>query len=220
MADLGAWAGAPEPERLALEGQYTHLEPLHDGHERDLFDIVTAPCAADLLRYLPDAIPQDTNVFHAAMQTSIASRDPLFFAVIDKKTGHVGGRQALMHIVPLHGSIEFGHVLWGPAIARSRVATEALFLSAQYVFDVLGYRRFEWKCNSRNEKSKSAALRFGFRYEGVFRNHMVVKGESRDTTWFAMTDEDWVFLKPRFQTWLAPENFDDAGMQRTKLNTR
>jgi RimJ/RimL family protein N-acetyltransferase len=122
-----------------------------------------------------------------------------------------------MRIVPTHGVIEMGHVLWGPAIARSRVATEALFLFAQYVFEQLGYRRFEWKCHDRNEASKHAALRFGFRYEGTFRNHMVVKGESRDTAWFAMTDADWPAIKTAFQTWLAPDNFNADGSQKTKL---
>lgn len=218
MIDMSAWQAAPEPERVILDGLYASLEPLDPArHEADLFTTVTGPGAEDRLRYLPDLVPPDSMAFHSWMVPASSSRDPMFFAVIDKETGRAGGRQALMRIVPQHGVIEIGHVLWGPVIARSRVATEALFLMAQYVFEVLGYRRFEWKCNNRNEPSKAAALRFGFRYEGLFRNHMVVKGESRDTAWFAMTDEDWPLLKPEFTRWLSPDNFDDMGQQKTKL---
>jgi RimJ/RimL family protein N-acetyltransferase len=221
MADLSAWQGAQAPQPTTLEGRHVRLEPLDCArHEHDLFEMITAPGAEDRLRYLPDPIPVDAAAFHGWMEAGSFSRDPLFFAVIDKATGRVGGRQALMHIVPLHGTIEIGHVLWGPVINRSCVTTEAIYLTAQYVFEVLGYRRFEWKCDDRNEKSKRAALRFGFRFEGIFRNHMVIKSQSRDTAWFAMTDDDWSALKPHFQAWLAPENFDSAGKQKTKLATR
>ena len=123
-----------------------------------------------------------------------------------------------MRIDPDHGVIEIGHILWGPAIARTRVVTEALFLSASYVFDTLGYRRFEWKCNDRNAPSKRAAARFGFRYEGLFRQHMVQKGRNRDTAWFAMTDGDWPALRVGYEAWLLPENFDANGQQMVSLN--
>jgi RimJ/RimL family protein N-acetyltransferase len=140
-----------------------------------------------------------------------------FFAVIDKKTGRAEGRQALMRIDPVHGVIEIGNILWGSAIARTRVATEALYLFAEYVFDTLGYRRFEWKCNDRNEPSRRAAKRFGFGFEGIFRQHMVAKGENRNTAWFAMTDGDWSLAKKGYQAWLAPENFNDDGRQKAGL---
>jgi RimJ/RimL family protein N-acetyltransferase len=122
-----------------------------------------------------------------------------------------------MRITPEHGVIEIGHILWGPAIARSRVATEALFLWAAYVFETLGYRRFEWKCNARNEPSIRAARRFGFTYEGTFRQHLVVKGENRDTSWFAMLDGEWPALRDAYARWLDPANFDADGGQRTRL---
>ena len=122
-----------------------------------------------------------------------------------------------MRIVPEHGVIEIGSILWGPAIARTRVATEALFLCARYAFDELGYRRFEWKCNARNEPSRRAAARFGFSYEGTFRQHMVVKGESRDTAWFAVIDRDWPTLRRAFERWLEPANFDAEGRQKRRL---
>ena len=119
----------------------------------------------------------------------------MLFAVVDKATGKAEGRQALMRIVPEHGVIEIGSIFWGPAMARRRLATEALYLHARYVFDELGYRRFEWKCNNLNEPSKAAALRFGFTFEGVFRQHMIQKGENRDTAWFSMLDGEWPALR-------------------------
>jgi RimJ/RimL family protein N-acetyltransferase len=122
-----------------------------------------------------------------------------------------------MRIVPEHGVIEIGNILWGPAIARTRVSTEAFYLAARYVFDELGYRRFEWKCNDRNEPSKAAALRFGFMFEGVFRQHMWVKGANRDTAWFAIIDCDWPAIRAGFERWLDPSNFDSAGRQRRSL---
>ena len=122
-----------------------------------------------------------------------------------------------MRIDPVHGVIEIGSILWGPAISRTRVATEALYLFASHAFDTLGYRRFEWKCNNLNEPSKRAAERFGFTFEGVFRQHMVTKGNNRDTAWFAMIDGDWPRLKAGYEAWLRPENFDESGQQRSKL---
>jgi RimJ/RimL family protein N-acetyltransferase len=154
------------------------------------------------------------------VEAAAAKDDPLFFAVIDDASARVGGRQALMRITPAHGVIEIGHVLWGPAIRRTRAATEALYLAARYVFEELGYRRFEWKCDDRNEPSKAAALRFGFTFEGVFRQHMWTKGESRDTAWFSMLDREWPRRRAAFERWLDPANFDAAGRERAKLAAR
>jgi RimJ/RimL family protein N-acetyltransferase len=122
-----------------------------------------------------------------------------------------------MRIVPEHGVIEIGDILWGPRMARTRLATEALYLAARHVFDDLGYRRFEWKCNDLNLPSKRAALRFGFAFEGVFRQHMWVKGANRDTAWFAMLDRGWPALRAEYERWLDPGNFDASGIQRTPL---
>ncbi len=145
------------------------------------------------------------------------SLDPLYFAVIDIKTNRCEGRQSLMRIDCNHGVIEIGNILWGPAISRTRVATEAFFLSAQYVFETLGFRRFEWKCDSLNTPSREAASRFGFSYEGLFRQHMVVKGCNRDTAWFSMLDSEWPLLRSMYKRWLALENFDSQGQQRSRL---
>jgi RimJ/RimL family protein N-acetyltransferase len=216
--DLSLWKGVPRPQRIEIDGRYARLEPLSaDRHEADLFASAIEPGADARFAYLFDDVPADAATFHAWMDRVIPIDDPLFYAVVDKSTGRAEGRHALMRIDPVHGVIEIGHVLWGPAIARTRVATEALYLSAEYVFETLGYRRFEWKCNDRNEPSKRAALRFGFAYEGLFRQHMVAKGRNRDTAWFAMIDSEWPALKASYQAWLSPDNFDQQGRQLRKL---
>lgn len=202
------------PARVVLEGRYARLEPLTEGHAEQLL------AASDPRRfeYLPDPPPRDAGDLRAWIAKRTGGDDPVFSAVVDRSSGQTQGRQALMRVVPEHGVIEIGNILWGPAIARTRVATEALFLAARYVFDDLGYRRFEWKCNDRNEASKAAARRFGFVFEGVFRQHMWVKGVSRDTAWFAMLDRDWPRLRETYTRWLDPANFDAAGRQRSRLS--
>jgi len=217
--DLTEWQGAPRPSRVVLEGRYARLEPLDaQRHGAQLLAASQAPGAEERFRYLFENPPADAADMQPWLAKAQASADPLFFAVVDRATGRAEGRQALMRIDPVHGVIEVGSILWGPAIARTRVATEALFLCATHVFETLGYRRFEWKCHNRNEPSKRAALRFGFSYEGLFRQHMVVKGENRDTAWFAMIDQDWPRLKAGFEAWLSPGNFDAAARQRTRLD--
>ncbi len=204
----------PRPARVVLEGRYARLEPLALEH---LDGLVVASADAKSFDYLFDGPPRDREDMRAWIGQKLVSEDPLFHAVVDRATGIAGGRQTFMRIVPEHGVIEIGNILWGPAIARTRVATEALFLAAKYVFDELGYRRFEWKCNNLNEPSKAAAKRFGFTFEGVFRQHMWSKGANRDTTWFAMIDKDWPRIRAAYERWLEPQNFDAAGRQRASL---
>lgn len=212
--DLSHWAGVQRPQRIVLDGQYARLEPLTiEQHEADLYASAREPGDDTRFRYLFDRVPVDQRDFRNWMEKAVDTDDPLFFAVVDKATGRAEGRQALMRIDPTHGAIEIGHILWGPAIARTRVTTEALHLAATYVFDTLGYRRFEWKCNDLNLPSRRAALRFGFTFEGIFRQHMVVKGENRDTAWFSIIDAEWPALKTSYQRWLAPDNFDLQGRQ-------
>ena len=216
--ELSTWRGVPRPEQVVLEGRYARLEPLSSvRHGEDLFHSAREDGAEDRFRYLAEQVPPDMAGFQAWLQKAEQSEDPLFHAVVDTRTGKAQGRQALMRIDAANGVIELGSILWGPAIARSRVSTEAFFLAARYVFDDLGYRRFEWKCNDLNEPSKRAAKRFGFAFEGIFRQHMVVKGRNRDTAWFAMTDADWGLIKPNYAAWLSPANFDDSGRQHAKL---
>lgn len=211
------WAPRPRPARRPLEGHYCVLEPL-DGsrHGDDLFAASMAPGAEERFRYLFET-PQDRAGFDAWVASKEGLEDPVFFAVVDRSTGRAEGRQNFSRITPEHGVIEIGSILWGPAIAGTRVATEALYLFARYAFEELGYRRFEWKCDSRNEPSRRAAARFGFTYEGTFRQHMVVKGASRDTAWFAMTADEWPPLRRAFDRWLSPDNFDGSGTQRARL---
>jgi RimJ/RimL family protein N-acetyltransferase len=202
---------------VLLEGRYCRLEPLDPTRHADaLFAASTAPGAEDRFRYLWEPVP-DRAMFDEWIRGAAVSEDLLFHGVVDRANGRCEGRQSFLRITPEHGTIEIGAILWGPAIARTRVATEALALYARHAFDALGYRRFEWKCDARNEPSRRAALRFGFTYEGIFRQHMVVKGRNRDTAWFAMTDADWPRVSRELGRWLDPSNFDEDGRQKTRL---
>ena len=214
--DMANWSARPRPARAPLQGRYVRLEPLSHEHANTLYEAASAEGAEDRFRWLFETAPRSRAEFDAWMTNASSSTDPLFFAVIDKKTGRAEGRQALMRIDQTHGVIEIGNIMWGPALQKTRMATEALFLFADHIF-ALGYRRLEWKCNDLNVPSKRAALRFGFQFEGVFRQHMVVKGINRNTAWFAMTDHDWQHMRPSYQRWLSPENFDTDGRQLRKL---
>lgn len=221
MTDLSQWQGVPRPQRVTLDGLYARLEPLDPArHGNDLYAAAIAPGAEDRFRYLFETVPSNRADFDAWLAKVAVSEDPLFFAVIDKATGKAEGRQALMRIDPTHGVIEIGSIHWGPAMARSRVATEALFLFARYAFETLGYRRFEWKCHNGNAPSKRAAERFGFTFEGIFRQHMVAKGANRDTAWFSIIDGEWPGLAAAYGRWLDPANFDGTGQQRQRLSVR
>ncbi len=217
MPDLQTWQPCPRPERVVIEGRCVRLEPLDKAlHGDGLFKASMAEGADDRFRYLFEA-PMPRPDFDNWLAKAQASSDPMFWAVIDTRTGRTEGRQALMRIDASHGVIEIGNILWGPAIARSRAATEALYLFALHAFETLGYRRFEWKCNNLNEPSKRAAIRFGFTFEGIFRQHMVAKGQNRDTAWFAITDAEWPAIKARFGVWLDAANFDAQGQQKKRL---
>lgn len=212
--DLSAWTPRPKPGTEALEGRFVRLEKLDPARHTDgLFDASAQPDGDERFRWLPNLPPTDRDVFRAWVEQSAASEDPLFFAVIDKASGRVAGRQTFMRIDAANGVAEIGHIYWGPLVSRKPAATEALFLFARHVFDDLGYRRFEWKCDNSNLPSKRAAQRFGFRHEGVFHQHLIVKGRNRDTAWFAMLNTDWPKLRPAYEAWLSPENFDAEGGQ-------
>lgn len=218
MSDLTQWRPRPRPGRVTRPGTYIRLEPLDPArHASDLYTCSDVPDAEARFRWLFEYPPTDMETFANWVTEAAASNDPMFFAVVDQKTGRTIGRQSLMRIDQAHGVIEIGNIYWGPEAARTPRATEALFLVACYVFDELGYRRFEWKCNDQNTPSKRSAERFGFQFEGVFRQHMVFKGQNRDTAWFAMIDEDWPSLRAAMQSWLDPSNFDADGQQHKPL---
>ncbi|WP_205702747.1 GNAT family N-acetyltransferase [Rubrivivax rivuli] len=215
---LVATGPAPRPERITLEGRYCRLEPFDASrHAEGLFQACTPPDAGARFLYLSEEPPRSVAEMHAWMTDKAKSQDPLFFTVIDATRGRALGRQALMRIEPTHRVIEIGSIYWGPEMSRSRISTEAQYLFMKYAFE-LGYRRYEWKCNALNAPSRAAALRFGFVYEGHFRRAAVVKGRSRDTSWFSILDEEWPALQRAYETWLRPANFDEAGRQRQRLS--
>jgi RimJ/RimL family protein N-acetyltransferase len=219
MTDLPQWTPRPRPERRVLAGRYVRLEPLDPArHGDDLFAASVEEDAESRFRYLFEAPPESRAALEPWLTRSASSEDPLYFAVVDQATGRAEGRLTFMRIDQAHGVIETGSILFGPRLARTRGATEAIYLQARHAFEDLGYRRFEWKCNDLNEPSKRAAVRLGFTFEGVFRQHMVVKGLNRDTAWYAMLDREWPARKQAFERWLAPENFDAAGRQRASLS--
>jgi len=216
--DLNNWQPRPRPERKVLEGRYVRLEPLDAAKHGDgLFDASTVVDADGRFAWLFENPPQTRAEFQTWLEKVAASQDPLYFAVIDIATGKVAGRQTLMRIEPNHGVIEIGSIYWGPLISRKPAATEAQFLFTEYVFDELGYRRYEWKCHNDNAPSKRAAERFGFKFEGIFRQHMVAKGANRDTAWYSIIDKEWPALKKAYEGWLDPSNFDRDGAQKKRL---
>ena len=220
MRSLADWSARPRPERRVHEGRFVRLEPLDPArHGDELFAAGSGPKADELWRYLFERPIADRASFEGWLAKASSTEDPLFFAVIDKATGRAEGRLTFMRIDTAHGVIETGNILFGPRLARTPGATEALYLQARHAFDDLGYRRFEWKCDDRNEPSKRAAIRFGFTFEGVFRQHMVVKGENRDTAWFAMLDHEWPARRRAFERWLDPANFNAEGRQKLSLTT-
>ena len=162
-------------------------------------------------------VAADFAAFREYLAKAAASSDPFHYAVIDRASGKAVGTFALMRIEPAHGVIEVGSVTFSPRLKQTPLSTEAQYLLMRYVFDDLGYRRYEWKCDSLNAASRAAALRYGFQFEGIFRQAVVYKGRSRDTAWFSMLDGEWPAIKRGFEQWLDPRNFDAAGAQRRKL---
>jgi RimJ/RimL family protein N-acetyltransferase len=211
---------AKRPERTTLLGRAITLVPLNaEAHADALFEAANGGDKDRVWTYLFDGPYADRAVFRTNIEAKAASQDPLFFAIVDNSSGKAVGYQTFLRIEPQHRVIEVGNILYTPAMQRSIGATEAQYLFARTVFDELGYRRYEWKCNNLNAPSKRAALRFGFTFEGVFRQHMIVKGRNRDTAWFSMLDSEWPARRAAFEQWLAPDNFDATGRQRVALAT-
>lgn len=218
VTDLSTWTPRPKPGTGPMEGRFIRLEKLDPARHADgLFDASAQPDADARFRWLPQLPPTDRAAFRHWVDEVAASTDPLFFAVIDRASGKVAGRQTFMRMDPQHGVAEIGNIYWGPLISRKPAATEALYLFARHLFNDLGYRRLEWKCDNENLPSRRAALRFGFRPEGVFHQHLIIKGRNRDTAWFAMLDSDWARLQPAYDAWLAPANFHADGSQKASL---
>jgi RimJ/RimL family protein N-acetyltransferase len=217
--DLPGWKPPPVPLRTVLTGRYVRLEPLDAArHARAVYDASLDDANGERWTYSFHGPFADFGGYEAWAREAQASRDPQFYALVDAASGAAQGTAAYMRIEPKHGVIELGNIYFAPRLARTRAATEALYLFLANAFD-LGYRRFEWKCDSCNLPSRAAAMRFGFTYEGTFRQAIVNKGRNRDTTWFAVVDGDWNGgLKAAYLRWLDPANFDVAGTQKVKLS--
>jgi RimJ/RimL family protein N-acetyltransferase len=215
----------PRPQRIELVGEHVVLRPLDPATDAPaLYPLLHAPTGdPSVWDYLPEGPFPDLESYRLSLDAQAVSEDPLFYAITARADqggalpGQTLGLLSLLSIVPDQGRIEVGHICFSPKLQRTPAATEAIYLVGRYCMDELVYRRFEWKCNALNAPSRSAALRYGFVYEGTFAQHMIVKGRNRDTAWFSITDGRWPAIRAAFESWLAPENFDADGVQRRSL---
>jgi RimJ/RimL family protein N-acetyltransferase len=214
--DLAGWKPALLPRREPLSGRHALLEPLDaELHTADLWQAVQGH--DEVWAYLADGPYAREADLKRALEEKQAGSSAVFFALLTESNGRVEGYASYMRMDPANGVIEVGNILLTPSLQRTVAATEAMYLMARHIFEDLGYRRYEWKCNANNAPSRRAALRYGFTFEGIFRQHMIVKGQNRDTAWFSMLDSEWPARKAAFEAWLDPTNFDAAGKQRKSL---
>jgi RimJ/RimL family protein N-acetyltransferase len=210
------WTPVQAPGPVTLRGRYVTLEPLNvEQHAESLWTAVEGH--DEVWAWLADGPYATEAEFREAIAKKQHADNAVFLAVIPEGKSEAGGYASFMRIDAAHGVIEVGNILFTPQLQRTRAATEAMYLMAAHVFGLLGYRRYEWKCNARNEPSRRAAQRFGFTFEGIFRQHMVVKDVNRDTAWFSIVDHEWPARKRAFETWLEPGNFDSEGKQQRSL---
>src|SRR6185295_8386061 len=210
---------ARRPSRTTLPGRTVTLTPLDSqAHGHALYEGIQGEAGEWLWQYLFEGPFADRAAFDVHLRRIAASEDPLFLAILDNATGSAVGYASYMRIEPVHRVIEVGSILYTPRLQQTTLATEAMYLMARHVFEDLGYRRYEWKCNALNAPSRRAALRFGFTFEGVFRQHMIVKGRNRDTAWFSMLNSEWPERKANFERWLDPSNFGADGRQKVALS--
>ena len=213
MSDLAHWTPRPRPVRAVLQGVHVRLEPMDaDAHALALHSAFAGHHG--LWDYMPYG-PFTAAEYAAWAKASAMGAEPLFFAIL--VDGKPLGVASFLNINPAHGTIEVGHICLSPALQHSIAATEAMFLMMSWAFDA-GYRRYEWKCNALNLPSRRAAQRLGFSFEGVFRNHMIIKGRNRDSAWFSVIDSDWPALRAAFDRWLSVDNFDAKGQQKLRLS--
>jgi RimJ/RimL family protein N-acetyltransferase len=214
-------SAARRPARTTLPGRAVTLAPLDPrAHGEALYEGTRGEAGDRLWQYLFEGPFADRAAFDIHLQRIAASEDPLFFAILDNDNGSKSavGYASYMRIEPIHRVIEVGSILYTARLQQTTLATEAMYLMARHVFEDLGYRRYEWKCNALNTPSHRAALRLGFRFEGIFRQHMIVKGRNRDTAWFSMLDSEWPVRKANFERWLDPSNFGEDGRQKVALS--
>ncbi|GAB3305520.1 GNAT family protein [Pseudoclavibacter terrae] len=219
-APLPDWAPRRLPDAERLQGRWCTLERLDADRHADELSAAYAASEDSDWTYLPVGPFESADSYRSWVQAQAQTGDPRHYAVIDAASGRAVGTLSLMRHDPANGVIEVGWVVFSRAMQRTPISTEAHFLLMGYVFDELGYRRYEWKCDSLNAPSRRAAERLGFEFEGTFRQSTVYKGRSRDTSWFSIIDREWPQRRRAFEAWLAPENFDDDGKQRTALRGR
>jgi RimJ/RimL family protein N-acetyltransferase len=212
------WTARPRPPREVMKGRYVRLEPVSvERHADDLFEAFSADAEGRIWTYLPYGPLGSVEELAEWMRKTCLGDDPLFHAIIDKATDKAVGVASYLRIEPAVGVIEVGHINYAPALQRTRGATEAMYLMMARVFDELGYRRYEWKCDALNAPSRAAAQRLGFTYEGLFRQATMYKGRNRDTAWYSIIDTEWPRIKAAFEAWLDPANFDADGRQKQPL---
>ena len=214
---VNQWQAPIRPPREPMAGRYCRVEPISvERHAAELFEANRADTEGRIWTYLAYG-PFDTLAdYRGWLERTCLGDDPLFHAIIDAKTGQAVGVASYLRIDSANGVIEVGHINYSPRLQRSPAATEAMYLMMRRVFE-LGYRRYEWKCDSLNQKSRRAAQRYGFSYEGIFRQATLYKGRNRDTAWYASIDQEWPALQAAYEQWLDPANFDDAGQQKARL---
>ena len=213
------WAPRPRPPRTPMEGRTCRVEPLDPAvHGDDLFAANAEDAEGCNWTYLGSNPLLETGAYRAWLDSIAGRDDPMFHAILDRRTGRAVGVATYMRIDPAMGVIEVGNINFSPRLQRTPIATEAMYLMMRRVFDELGYRRYEWKCDTHNAPSCAAAERFGFRFEGIFRQAVVYKGRNRDTAWFSIVDGEWPAIRAAFEQWLDPANFDADGRQRTRLS--
>lgn len=217
-APLPGWTRRAPPQPVTIDGRTCRIEPLDAArHGGDLVAAFRTTDESSWIYLFVGPFEDDAGILNWLTEAA-DSKDLFYSAIIDRKTGRAAGVCACMRPDPANGVIEIGSIHYADSLKRTPATTEAMYLLMRHVFEDLGYRRYEWKCNSFNTPSRRTALRLGFRFEGIFRNHMVVKGHSRDTAWFAVMDSEWPALKGAYERWLAPENFDHDGQQRVSLS--
>ena len=212
------WKGCERPPRTAMQGRFAAVEPLDiDRHGEDLFQANRLDTDDKNWTYLNSYSFDNFESYQAWLESSCLGDDPLVFAIIDLKTKKAVGVASYMRIDPKNGVIEVGGINYSPALQRTAAGTEAMYLMMKRAFDELGYRRYEWKCDDHNAASKRAAVRYGFIFEGIFRQAIVTKGRNRDTAWFSIIDKDWPTIKTAFEAWLSAKNLSDDGQQEKAL---
>ncbi|MCU1231601.1 MAG: Acetyltransferase, gnat family [Acidobacteria bacterium] len=217
-APVEGWTARPLPPATPMIGRWCRVEPLDvERHAAELHDANRDDADGRNWTYLGSEPFDDVNAYRAWLTKMSAAGDPMFHAIVDASSGKAIGLASFLRIDPANGVIEVGHINYSPRLQRTIAATEAMALMMRRVFDELGYRRYEWKCDALNAPSRAAAERLGFTFEGVFRQALVYKGRNRDTAWYSIIDREWPALRDAFDAWLAPSNFDESGAQRRSL---